>query len=162
MTELDGIYRAYFNDVFLFIRKLSNDEHIADEVTSETFFRAMRAINSFRGECDIRVWLCQIAKRCYYTYIKQADRASGARALPETQDAPEDRLIRRDEAARIRAALRHISGTYREVFTWRVFAELSFKQIGQIYGKSENWACVTYHRAVSAIKTKMEDDSSEK
>ena len=61
MTDFESIYQAYFNDVFRYILRLSGDEHIAEEVTSETFFKAMSALNSFRGECDIRVWLCQIA-----------------------------------------------------------------------------------------------------
>ena len=65
------IYRAYFNDVLLYIRRLSKDEHIAEEITSETFFKAMRDIEHFRGECHIRVWLCQIAKNCYYSYLKK-------------------------------------------------------------------------------------------
>lgn len=71
MTDFEEIYRAYFNDVLLYIRRLSKDEHIAEEITSETFFKAMRDIEHFRGECHIRVWLCQIAKNCYYSYLKK-------------------------------------------------------------------------------------------
>ena len=65
VTEFEKIYRTYFNDVFLYIRRLSNNEQIAEEITSETFYKAMRSIDSFRGDCDIRVWLCQIAKNSY-------------------------------------------------------------------------------------------------
>ena len=72
--EFEKIYTTYFRDVFLYIRRLSNDEHIAEEITSETFFKAMNSIDSFRGDCDIRVWLCQIAKNCYYSYLKKAGR----------------------------------------------------------------------------------------
>ena len=71
VTEFEKIYRTYFKDVFLYIRRLSDNEHIAEEITSETFYKAMRSIDSFRGDCDIRVWLCQIAKNCYYTYLKK-------------------------------------------------------------------------------------------
>ena len=72
MTEFEELYRTYFDDVFRYIRRLSGSESIADEITSETFFKAMRSIKSFRGNCDIRVWLCQIAKNCYYTYLKKS------------------------------------------------------------------------------------------
>ena len=67
--EFEKIYRRYFNDVFLFLKKLSKDESIAEEITSETFFKAMRSIDTFRGDTDIRVWLCQIAKNCYFSHF---------------------------------------------------------------------------------------------
>jgi RNA polymerase sigma factor (sigma-70 family) len=70
VTEFEKIYRDYFDDVFLYIKRLSGSEDIADDITSEAFYKAMRSIKGFRGECDIRVWLCQIAKNCYYTYLK--------------------------------------------------------------------------------------------
>ena len=69
--EFEQIYNTYFNHVYLYIRKLSGNEHIAEEITSETFFKAMQSIDNFRGDCDIRVWLCQIAKNCYYTHLKK-------------------------------------------------------------------------------------------
>ena len=69
--EFEKIYRRYFNDVFLFLKKLSKDEGLAEEITSETFFKAMRSIDAFRGDTDIRVWLCQIAKNCYFSHLKK-------------------------------------------------------------------------------------------
>lgn len=167
MTEFEDIYRTYFNDVFLYIRRLSNDEHIAEEITSETFFKAIRSIDGFRGDCDLRVWLCQIAKNCYFSYRKKAGRTESLEEirLPDTSaqaEAVEEWLIRQDEAARIRTVLHTVPEPYKEVFMWRVFAELSFKQIGQIFGKSENWACVTYHRAKGMLKARMEDNGHEK
>lgn len=71
MTAFEELYHTYFNDVYLYILRLSGDEHIAEEITSDTFFRAMRAMDHFRGDCDVRVWLCQIAKNCYHTYLKK-------------------------------------------------------------------------------------------
>ena len=67
--EFEQIYTTYFRDVYRYIYKLSHSEHIADEITSETFFKAMKSIDRFRGDCDIRVWLCQIAKNCYFSYL---------------------------------------------------------------------------------------------
>ena len=75
MTDFEQIYKDYFRDVFLYVRRLSGgDERLAEDITSEAFFRALRRIDSFRGDCDIRVWLCQIAKNCYYTHLKQSRR----------------------------------------------------------------------------------------
>lgn len=167
MTEFEKIYRMYFDDVYLYIRRLSGDENIAEEITSEAFFKAMRSISSFRGQCDIRVWLCQIAKNCYYTHLKKSQKTQSIddallSELPSEESTAEEQCIRREEAARIRTVLHHVSEPYKEVFMWRVFAELSFKQIGQIFGKSENWACVTYHRAKTMIQSRLEDRSYEK
>jgi len=158
MTEFEQIYTAYFRDVFLYIRRLSGDEHIAEEVTSETFFKALKSIGSFRGDCEMRVWLCQIAKNCYSDYLKKNGRSGSLDELKEadTGCSVEDAVTRRDEAARIRRALHSLPEPYKEVFMWRVFGELSFEQIGQIFDKSENWACVTYHRAKSKIKERLE------
>jgi len=160
--DFDEIYKTYFNDVFLYIRRLSHDEHIAEEITSEAFFKALRSLDSFRGDCDIRVWLCQIAKNCYYTYQKKASRIKSIEeietiVLTEQTDTIEEQLARHDEAECIQKLLHDLPEPYKEVFMWRVFAELSFKQIGQIFHKSENWACVTYHRAKNKLKKQMEE-----
>lgn len=167
VTEFEKIYRNYFNDVFLYIRRLSGNEHIAEEITSETFYKAMRSIDSFRGDCDIRVWLCQIAKNCYYTYLKKAGQIDSIEDvellnISAQDETVEERLSRQDEAMQIQKFLHDVPDPYKEVFMWRVFAELSYKQIGQLFGKSENWACVTYHRARNMIKERLEDSKNEK
>ncbi len=161
MTEFEKLYRAYFDDVYRYIRRLSGDENTAEEITSETFFKAMRGISGFRGSCDIRVWLCQIAKNCYYTHLKKAKQADciddvKLSELPSEESTVEEQCIKHEEAARIRTVLHNIPEPYREVFMWRVFAELSYRQIGQIFGKSENWACVTCHRAKAMIRSRLE------
>ena len=158
--EFEQIYTTYFHDVYLYIRKLSNSEHIAEEITSETFFKAMNSIDSFRGDCDIRVWLCQIAKNCYYSYLKKSDRTESIDNvdIAEQSASFEERIFRHDTAIQIQKILHDVPEPYKEVFMWRVYAELSCKQIGQIFGKSENWACVTYHRARNKIKEKVEVD----
>lgn len=162
MTEFEEIYRTYFGDVYLYIRRLSGDEDLAEEITSEAFFKAMRSLDRYRGDCDIRVWLCQIAKNCYYTHQKKAKRTGSMddtelSQLPSEESTLEQRCIQRDEAEGIRAALHQIPEPYKEVFLWRVFGELSFRQIGQLFGKSENWACVTYHRAKTMVKSRLEE-----
>ena len=158
--EFEQIYTTYFRDVYLYIRKMSNDEHIAEEITSETFFKAMKSIDSFRGDCDIRVWLCQIAKNCYSSYLKKAGQTESIdnEEIAKLSTSFEEQLFRHDTTMQIQKILHDVPEPYKEVFMWRVYAELSFKQIGQIFGKSENWACVTYHRARNKIKEKLEVD----
>ncbi|MBO5458300.1 MAG: sigma-70 family RNA polymerase sigma factor [Clostridia bacterium] len=166
MKEFEKIYERYFGDVFRYIRRLSGSEQIAEEITSETFFKALRSIDKFRGDCDVRVWLCQIAKNCYYTYVKKRNRMKSVEdvelaTFSDSTASPAEEVARREEIREIRHILHTMKEPYKEVFTWRVFAELSFQEIGRIFGKSENWACVTYHRARKMIKEKMEENNRE-
>lgn len=159
MTEFEKIYRRYFRDVFLFLKSLSNDESIAEEITSETFFKAMQRIDSFRGDCDIRVWLCQIAKNTYYSYLKKQKRLVQLDELKEVATdelSIEERIANSGEAMHIHQIVHEMQEPYKEVFMLRVFGELSFKEIANIFKKTENWACVTYHRAKNKIREKME------
>lgn len=165
--EFEEIYNKYFNDVFRYIRRLSNNEHIAEEITADTFFKAMHSIDSFRGDCDIRVWLCQIAKNGYLSYLKKSGRFDNVDeaellSIADSDETIEEQLVRHSEVIQLQKILHDIPEPYKEVFMWRVFAELSFKQIGQVFNKSENWACVTYHRACNKIKERLEVTNHEK
>lgn len=161
MTEFDKVYKTYFSDVFRYLLKLSGNESLAEEITSETFFKAMRAIDKFRGDSDIRVWLCQIAKNTYFSYLKKHNRVTAIEDVNEL-DAPtslnlEQKLIDRNKAMNIHAHLHDLPEPYKEVFMLRVFGELSYKEIGKLFSKTENWACVTFYRAKNKILTQMED-----
>lgn len=159
--EFEQIYQTYFKSVYQYIRQLSGDEHIAEEITSETFFKAMKSIGDFRGECDMRVWLCLIAKNAYFSYLKKNSRIVSVDETELTNIADtaliEEQVATQDEAQQIRKILHDISEPYKEVFIWRVFGELSFKEIGDLYGKTNNWACVTYHRARKMIQSRLEE-----
>ena len=160
MTYFEEIYSLYFKDVYLYIRRLSGDENIAEEITADTFYKALRSIDKFRGDCDMRVWLCQIAKNSYYTYIKKNSKVDHIdENLYELQDKSNfiDEVVKHDEARIIKEILHKVDEPYKEVFMWRVYADMSFKEIGQIFSKSENWACVTYHRARKIIRERLEE-----
>ena len=163
MADFEEIYKKHFSDVYRYILKLSGDAYIAEEITSETFLKAIKSIDSFRGDCDIRVWLCQIAKNCYFSYIKKhtpernGELNEAILSLPEEKSIS-DKIQERSEALRVQKILFELGDPYKDVFMWRFYAELSFKEIGMIYGKSENWACVTYHRTRKMIKERLEAD----
>lgn len=158
MTEFEKIYDYYFKDVYLYIYSLSGNKHIAEDITSETFMKAINSIDSFKGNCDIRVWLCQIAKNTYYSYLRKNKRLLNIDSLPDKEDELdiEKKVCISDESMRVHEILHNLNEPYKEVFALRVFGELSFKQIASLFGKSDNWACVTYHRARNKIKEKLE------
>ena len=157
MSELAEIYRIYFDDVYRYLLALSHDAQLAEELTSETFCRAMRALPGFRGACDIRVWLCQIAKNLYYSHLRREKRLVPLEDCRIAEERHEESLEDRSEAARIQMLLHALREPYKEVFMWRVYGEKSFRDIGALFGKTENWACVTYHRARRMIREGLED-----
>ncbi|WP_276950150.1 RNA polymerase sigma factor [Acetatifactor muris] len=163
MTEFEQIYQTYFKDVYLYLRRLSNNENLAEEITSETFFKAMQSLSSFRGECDIRVWLCQIAKNCYFSYMKKQQRYTEMEDMDTVLEMASSEDIeawfeKESDAMQIHSLLHKLPEPYKEVFMLRIFGELSFKQIAGIFQKTENWACVTFHRAKQKILEKMEEN----
>ena len=165
--EFEQIYDKYFKSVYRYIRKLSGDEHIAEEITSETFLKAMKYIGDFRGECDMRVWICQIAKNTYYSYLKKSKRIASVdetelQSIVDTNAFIEEQIGIQDETQQIRKILHTIPEPYKEIFMWRVFGELSFKEIGDLYNKTDNWACVTYHRARKMIQSRLGEINNEK
>ncbi len=154
MTEFQEVYDLYFKDVYKYALSLSRNETVAEEITQETFFKALKSIDSFRGQCKLYVWLCQIAKNTYFTYHQKEQRTPLAQDAA-TDSSPEDNLLNRESAFEIHRILHHLPEPYREVFSLRVFGELSFRQIGELFEKTESWARVTYHRARLKIKEEL-------
>ena len=159
--NIEELYRTYFNIVYRYIRSISQDGSLAEEVTQETFFKALEKIDQFRGDCDVRVWLCQIAKNTLYDHLKkQKKQLLGDEKLEKIESAGgellEEKLAQRSQAMEIHKVLHRLSEPYKEVFSLRTFGELNFREIGMLFGKSENWARVTYYRARVKIREELE------
>ena len=151
MPDFEAVYRQYFADVYKYALALSRDEQPAEEVTQETFFKALTAIDSFRGDCQLRVWLCQIARNQYLTLCRERKKFTDAE--PEPGDSGiEEGFADREDARRLHILLHALPEPYKEVFSLRTFGELPFSQIGELFGKTESWARVTYFRARRKLK----------
>lgn len=151
MPDFEAVYRQYFADVYKYALALSRDEQTAEEVTQETFFKALTAIDSFRGNCQLRVWLCQIARNQYLTLCRERKKFTDAE--PEPGDSGiEEGFADREDARRLHILLHALPEPYKEVFSLRTFGELPFSQIGELFGKTESWARVTYFRARRKLK----------
>lgn len=151
MPDFEEIYQTYFADVYRYIPALSRDAHTAEEVTQETFFRALASIDQFRGDCQLRVWLCQIARNQYLSLCRERKRF--ASPADEAGDGGiEEGFADRDAAQRLHRLLHQLPEPYKEVFSLRTFGELPFAQIGELFEKSESWARVTYFRARQKLK----------
>lgn len=159
--NIEELYRTYFDIVYRYICSISQDGPLAEEVTQETFFKALKKIDQFRGDCDVRVWLCQIAKNTLYDHLKkQKKQLSGDEQLEKTEsdggELLEEKLAQLSQAMEIHKVLHRLSEPYKEVFSLRTFGELTFREIGMLFGKSENWARVTYYRARVKIREELE------
>jgi len=158
VTEFESIYNQYFRDVYSFVLLLSRNERIAEEITQETFFKALKNIDKFNGKCKLNVWLCQIAKNTYFTYLNKQKRFD-TDDIPEVSESSiEEMILNKEETFRIHKVLRRLEEPYKEVFTLRVFAELSFKQISELFERTESWARVTFHRAKRKIQDLLKEE----
>ena len=159
-TEVDfeKLYQTYYMEVFSYVMTIVKSAGQAEEITQEVFFKALKIENRYSGKSSELTWLCAIAKNlCMDVFRKQS------RFQELNEEMPSDESIERlveDEATtlQIHQILHKLEEPYKEVFSLRVFGELSFAKIGQIFGKTETWARVTYHRARLKIQEKMACD----
>ena len=150
-STFERIYRAYFGQVYHYLLSLCRDHHLAEELTAETFFKALRGLDSFRGESDTGTWLCAIARNLYLSHLRQHKNTQSledAATLPDSRTPdPAQIAEEQDGLLALYARMHKLQEPYKEVFLLRALGQLSFRQIGELFGKTENWACVTYHRA---------------
>lgn len=163
LANMEEIYQAHARTVYKFLLSQCHDADLAEELTQETFYQAVRSIDRFNGSCKVSVWLCQIAKHLYYDHLKHQKRHPTLsmeeleRAAPENDGMPEISLLRRDAYVSIRKAIHSLREPYREIFLLRALSELSFREIGEIFGRTENWARVTYYRAKVMLAERLEE-----
>ena len=155
----EKLYQAFYMKVFSYVMTLAKDRNDAEEITQETFFRAISTDKSFKGESESFTWLCAIAKNIFIDekrrYARQDDEPS--EELPDTNQGIEEKLTDKASLLKIHSILHQMEEPYKEVFQLRIFGELSFAEIGSIFGKTETWARVTYHRARLKIKERMDE-----
>lgn len=149
MTDFGEIYAKHFSDVYKYVLSLSRSEAIAEEVTQETFFKAMRHIDQFNGTCKLYVWLCQIAKNTYFSLLQKQKRIfpSIDTDFPKITSDLETDYLDKEVAQRLHVLLHDMNEPYKEVFTLRVFGELPFSQIGELFGKTDSWSRLIFYRA---------------
>ena len=157
--SFDQIYQTYFAPVYRYVLSLSGDAHVAEEITQETFFKALRSLDRFRGDSSLKSWLCAIARNQYCSLLrrKQQRGVQLDETQVDTEEGPEEYLLRRETGLRVHRLVHELPEPQREIFMLRTLGQLSFRDIGELFGKSENWACVVYHRARARIREKMEE-----
>ena len=157
----ERLYNAHYMRVFSYVMTLAGNRHQAEEITQDTFFRAFSARTDFRNEADEVTWLCAIAKNRFLDESRKHGRSEPIPdAIPDPGKSIEQQAADRDSSFRVHVALHDMEEPYREVFELRIFGELSFREIGTIFGKTENWARVTYHRARLKLQERMGENEN--
>ncbi|MDO4471523.1 MAG: RNA polymerase sigma factor, partial [Bacillota bacterium] len=156
--DFELLYRQYFKDVYLYLCSLSVPGSLAEELTQETFFKALKALDRFDGSKDIRAWLFTIAKNTYFHHLKKekkmADQPLEENGVHSSISFTEA-LADTESAFLIHQFLHTMPEPYKEVFSLRVFGELPYEKIGMLFGKSSGWARVTFYRAKKQISDYM-------
>lgn len=157
MQSMDEIYQTYARTVYKYLLLKTYNEDIAEELTQETFYQAIKSINRYDGSCKLSTWLCAIAKNQLLAYQRKhpvEESIDDNEDLPGTNvEAEVFSQVRRVELIK---KLHLCPEPFREILYLRIFGSLSFKEIGEIMGKTENWARVNFYRAKGRLKKEIE------
>ncbi|MBQ9165845.1 MAG: RNA polymerase sigma factor [Oscillospiraceae bacterium] len=161
MDPFEELYRRSSGKVYRYLLSLCGDRALAEELTAETFYRAYLHIDQFEGRCSADTWLCEIGKNAWLKSVRKEKHLlplkEGAGAL---QDSPFWQKIEdRDLALQLHKALHSLPEPYREVFSLKVFGELKFSEIAQIFSRSESWAKMTYYRGKRKLAAMLEEET---
>ena len=155
MINIEEIYNEYFKVVYRYLFCLTQNSDKAEELTQETFYRAVQKIDKFEGNCKISSWLCQIAKNLYLDELKKEKRKTELNEEIDIIDKEfdlENQVISQEEKILLYKKIHNLDNVTKEVLILRINGELSFKEIGLIFNKSENWARVTFYRGKQKLK----------
>lgn len=157
--SFESVYMEYYTPVYRYILSMCRDSYTAEEITQETFFKALKNIEKYDPEQRMLTWLCAIAKNTYLSKVKKAGRSEElSEAYADTEEDILDRIIDSEASLEILKLLHELPEPYKEVFTLRTLGSLSFRKIGELFGKTESWARVTYYRSKTMIKERMNNE----
>ena len=158
MQNIEEIYKEYCNTIYKYLFCLTCNEDVAEDLTQETFTIAVKEIKKFKGECKVSVWLCQIAKHLWYKKLKKDKKNIHISIEDLTEEieeleTTEDIICQNEEKLKLFKDMQKLDEKSREIMYLRVVGNLNFIEIGEILGKTPNWARVTFYRAKQKIKT---------
>ena len=156
MQPMEEIYKSYAMTVYKYLLSMTHDEDLSEELTQETFYQAIRTIDRFDESCRISTWLCGIAKNVLITYRRKNKQHEELSDWDAPEPPEQEEAIRAEERVLLIRRIHDLQEPAREVVYLRVFGELSFKEIGEIFGKSENWARVTFYRGKEKLRKEVE------
>ncbi|MDY2959893.1 MAG: RNA polymerase sigma factor [Hornefia sp.] len=161
MNSAEEMYLKFYDHIFRYCLSLSHNFQVAEDITQTVFEKALRNLNKLPENSNVRAWLYSIARNTYYTYYKSErhyEDIESSALKSESAIDPERQYIHRENIMNMHIALHEIREPYKEVFSLRTFGELSFKEIGMIFSRSETWSRVTYYRARKMLMEVLENE----
>ena len=158
MQSMNELYQQYARTVYKYLRSLCHNEDLAEELTQETFYQAIRSIGRFDGSCRVSTWLCAIAKNLYLSHQRKNPVHEDITETEIPVESAESAVLGSDSRLELLKKLHELPEPYREVMYLRVFGNLSFAELGTILGKTENWARVTFYRGKEKLRKEVEND----
>lgn len=155
MQPMEEIYQEYARTVYKYLLSKTHDKDLAEELTQETFYQAIKSIDRFDGSCKISTWLCAIAKNQLLSYRRKHPVQENLEDTEIAIDSAEQAVMEDLSRVELMRQLHNCPEPFREVMYLRIFGNLSFKEIGDIVGKTENWARVTFYRGKEKLKKGM-------
>ena len=161
MTDFQEVYNLYFREVYRYALSLCRSEAMAEEITQETFYKALAKLDSFDGKCKLSVWLCQIAKNQYYDWYSRNKRTIPLDETHISRANEKDFSLDLDDMETARQILQRVhtlDEPYKEVFMLHALGDVPLKDISRLFNKSDSWARVIYYRAKNMIIAKLKEE----
>ena len=161
--DLDSLCEYYYPLVYGYLLSITGgDADAAQDLAQETFLQAIRSVDRYRGEARVSTWLCAIAKNLYYKRLRRIAKYREVpmeeAALSAARETLETRLIHREDLRRIAEQLDKMDEPMAQVLRYRVFGDLSYSQIAELTGHTENWVRVMVFRARKRIEKELNAD----
>lgn len=167
MKDVNKIVNEYSNNIYKYLLCLTHNEDMSEELTQETMYRAIKNINQLKDESKAEMWLCKIAKNLWLQEINKRKKymilENDNLDKFETNENIEDNLIQNDNKLELYKNIEQLDDISKEIILLRLNGDLRFKEIGELYGKTENWARVIFYRAKQQIiKEVRRDDKKDR
>lgn len=159
MRKIEKIYREYYEIVYKYLLYLTKDKDISEDLAQETFVRMIKNIDKFEGKSKLSSWLCEIAKNLWRDYLRKnkrkIDLTDVEKEKIQSDENIENEYIEREDENKLFEKINALDELTQKVIYLRIKGELSFKEIGNILGKTENWSRVTFYRGKQKLKEEM-------
>lgn len=157
--DFKELYAKYYQSVYRYLLSISKNSNIAEEITQEAFYKVLKNIDKYNPQYEILTWICNIAKNTYYSFYKKNKRFQTIKEdIIDTEKEIIEKIIDSETNEELLKVVHKLEEPYKEVFTLRVYGNLSFKQIGNIFTKTESWARVTFYRSKLKIKENLDEE----
>ena len=153
---MDEIYQRYAKMVYRYLLSLTRNKELSEDLTQETFLQAIRCIERYDGSCRLSTWLCAIAKNQWLLWLRKHPRTLPLEEADLAEASPEAEVLERAERVELLKLLHACPEPFRETIYLRIYGNLSFAQIGEIMGKTEAWARMTFYRGKEKLRKELE------